>query len=651
MPCPHHDRGADDGEAGDDADAHADGPGSHGLDRRQFAKAALAIGGTSALSSLSGCASAADGLLGGSLGGSDTDASADAKTSPRLTAAARDNRQHAWDAFEHNAPTGNTVQPANSLFLWMNYEGEGTPDPRDRRRVELALRDIESTFGWGADGVLFTIAYTASYFDRFDEDPPEGARPMAGDEVAARAEEITNDQNIDTNDQDALLLMASENVQNLLAVEAALWGETVELETEEGTTEVSFEDTFEGIFTKPEEWPDRRTGAGGPALPTEKYNESVLDAEVEVPEEAPLSMGFVAGFDTSIPKEDNVTLLEDQQFPTPAVEDSEHRDPGVFAQGTLKHVSLVELQLNSWYGTTDLDDRRHRMYSPYHTREETGEVGKQLTKDGGGNPGADADAADADVPDLRARGDGDQRGYAERTVETAESGTALTDGTPTVAHSQKTARARYDLDGDGEPEQPVLRRDWDAIVGGDDPAYHFNVPMRFNEQIFSLLESMHSIEFESMDGEIDHEAPDSDEWRERNGLVNYTNATHRTNMLVPPITLRSLPYPTAIEVDLDVSLEEGTAVVRIPNGNRVTERGSIDPSTVRFGYYEMVNRAVGVSPEASRTEDGALVYEFPLDGTGLEQGQLRARFFAKLKETRRPVVGTAEVPVPTTEDS
>ena len=89
MGCPFHgDRSGEERETGDRSeDASAD----RGIDRREFVKAALTIGGASALGGL------------GTVAGITPTARAAGEP---ISAAARDNRQHAWDAFEPRNDAG-----------------------------------------------------------------------------------------------------------------------------------------------------------------------------------------------------------------------------------------------------------------------------------------------------------------------------------------------------------------------------------------------------------------------------------------------------------------------------------------------------------------------------------------------------------------
>lgn len=635
MGCPFHDKSDDHTESSSESTDRASAAESsetaetRRIERRTFVRSALAIGGVGAVVKLE------------DLAGIPTNTSDDGRRS--ISAGERLNRQHAWNAFEDTAASLHTKPPHHGLFLFLNYSGEGEPTPEHRKRVEQALGQIEEQFEWHSKGVMFTMAYAADYFDRFDEDPPAGARPWDQETVVKHAEQVTTDDtgSFEAEDHEALLLLASDNVANLLAIEEALWGNDDELD-------VSFDETFEGIFERPREFPSRRAGFLGPELPKDRYDEEL---DIDVPDGAPLSMGFIAGFNASQPFEGGVTLRADQQFPNATVDPADvptdrdyvgevgERDPGIFAQGTLKHVSHITLDLAEWYERSH-EERRQDMYSPFHTAEDVGDVGENLVEYQDREPGAEGDEDGTEVPDLPAR-DLNQDDYASLAPETATKGTALTDGEGTLGHSQKAARARYDVDDNEELVPPVLRRDWDGITTGLDveSAYHFNIPMRFNESAMSLFEANYKLNFESLDGRIDHSDVDESQRPDRNGIAPFMQATRRGHFLVPPIALRALPHPRPQRVDIAVSERNEQFVVTV-----AADPDAIDESTVQFGRVHDVNRAQGARPLEKNVRGGRLEYTF--DGDEVDDrvySEGTVKLFAKRRRDHKPVVGSASL--------
>jgi len=635
--CPVH---TPEEDSGDDAE-ESKTRGTVG--RRDFVKSALLIGGAGAVTSLDEVA------------GITTTVSAE--SADPITAAARLNRQHAWDAFEPVVGSGNTKPPENSMFLLLEYEGSGEPSPGHRRQVEAALSGLEDAFEWGPSGLLCTMAYSASYFGRFEASLPPGAAPDDAETVAETVEAFTDlaetNDDIQPDTADAMLLLASDNEANLLAAEAALWGDS---------NEISLDGTFEGVFEQPTAWPDRRVGFLGSEFQnrTDEYDDDIPDLDEEqIPDSAPLSMGFVAGFGASMPEEDAVTLTADQRFPNPEIDATEvptdldyvgevgERDPGMFAQGTLKHFAHLEIDLASWYDNDD-DRRRHQMYSPYHTETETRAQGGE--KPGSGlvesapdrqntvGPDADEDAPEKTTLEYADETERTAAGEDEEMLPRDEDG----DPVPTAGHSQKAARARYDVDGDGNLEQPVLRRDWDALKSDspDTAGYLFNVPMRFNESAYSMLDANYNVGFTSLDGGIDHDPVDNDRIRERSGIAPFMTATRRGNWLVPPITLRALPTPRAASASLDVEVSEDEYRVAV---EEIDASGTLDAETVQFGGVETVNQARGARPVDVSKRRGRTVFTFDAEDVALSTGD-RGKLFAKTNGRLEPVAGTAVVP-------
>lgn len=631
--CPFH---SGDSDESSNESTNNGGEQKSSIGRRDFVQSALLIGGASAVGTL------------GSVAGITTNVRAEDDTEEvePISPSARLNRQHAWNTYESITGTGHTVPPANSMFLFLDYLEDGEPTPAHQREVGEALTEIERHFDWKSDGVMFTMAYSASYFDRFDETLPPGAAPDRPQEVAKTVTDITeladtnNDITPDT--YDAVLLLASENEANLLAVESALWGN-------DDSLDISFSATFEEIFTKPTGWPERRVGFAGPEFQEKEteYEDRFLEEDQSIPDKAPLSMGFVAGFGGSIPEEEIVTLKQGQEFPSSTTDpsnvpdldyvgDTGTRDPGMFAQGTLKHVSHLKLDLDAWYAEGE-DQRRHQMYSPFHTQDET--RAKSGEKPGSGL--AADEMGPADGPDQNSK---TVREYAAEVEATATGDETAETDAPTVGHSQKTARSRYDIDGDGEPEQPVLRRDWDNIApvapdGADAAGYHFNVPMRFNESIYTLLDSTYNIEFTSLDGRIDHQSVDNDAIQDRNGIAPFMSATRRGNWLVPPITLRALPPARAEDASISVEVDdETTHVVKITGTEQKTPK--FDSETVRYGYPKHVNKAGGATPTDVTRRDGTLrfTFDFPNTEAAPTDGDM-VKLFGKQKESIKPVSG------------
>ncbi|WP_459194635.1 DUF7405 family protein [Halosimplex sp. J119] len=352
--------------------------------RREFVKAAVAIGGSAALSA---CLDRED----------------DAAT-PTTTDPARPSRQHAWNDALSTDEHGNHVPPRHHLLLYLDYTGAGTPTDDDRGRAEAAFQSLERAFARSSDGLLFTVGYALSYFERFDAALPEGV-----DLPAPEALSTFEDPALD--DPDAIVHLASDKGSALLAAEEGLFGERNEVNGVEMETDLS--DVF-AEASLADGGPARRTGFVGEGLPAEHSDvEGIPDPEA-VPEDAPLFMGFESGFEKNQASEDRVTITD-----------------GPFAGGTTQHVSKLRLRLDDWYGEQDHHDRVAEMFCPAHAEE--GRV-----EGTGANLGNDNGVGEC-VDDIEAHA----REYGR------------------VGHAQKNARVRED----GSPI--ILRRDFDSTDGGE----------------------------------------------------------------------------------------------------------------------------------------------------------------------------------------
>jgi hypothetical protein len=288
---------------------------SRGLSRRAFVKAAVAIGGASALSACLG------------------------RESPDLPAGPEDvsefpERQHAWNGALSTDDFGNHVTPRHHLLLALDLRSEGAPAGGAGETVAAALRSLERAYPRSNEGLLLTVGYSPAYFRRFDADPAgvDLPRPRA----LAPFEEPERDE------PDALVHLASDYGSVVLGAEQALLGERDSLNG------VAVEADLAGVFERV----DRRPGFVGEGLPAENQDVAGVPDGDHVPEESPMYMGFKSGFERNQADEDRVTVTE-----------------GPFAGGTTQHVSKLRLHLEQWY---EQDSRYHRvatMFCPAHAEE------------------------------------------------------------------------------------------------------------------------------------------------------------------------------------------------------------------------------------------------------------------------------------------
>ncbi|MGM0591798.1 MAG: DUF7405 family protein [Halobacteriota archaeon] len=305
-----------------------------GFTRREVLKAAVAVGGASALSA---CLDAFEDPI---PPGTD-----DRGSLPR--------RQHAWNDVVRTDDYGNIALPRHQLLLYLTLDGGGPPSENDRKTVEQALRTLDRAYERSHRGLVYSIAYSPAYFDRFDDSLPSDLdlpepRPLSS------FEEPVLDR------QDALVHLASDRPDALLGAEEALLGERSD------ANGVAVDATLAEVFSVD----SRRTGFVGPGMPAERQDVSGVPEGNHVPKESPLFMGFTAGFAKNQATEDYVTL-----------------GSGPFAGGTTKHVANLRQRLEDWYVEQDFDDRVAEMFSPLHAeRGMVDGVGTNLGDDNGLTP-------------------------------------------------------------------------------------------------------------------------------------------------------------------------------------------------------------------------------------------------------------------------
>ncbi|WP_276247156.1 Tat pathway signal protein [Haladaptatus sp. YSMS36] len=419
---------------------------NRGLSRRAFVKSAVAIGGATALS-----------------------ACLDREENPDVPSGPSDlssypARQHAWNDALTRSEAGNVLMPKHHLLLPLRYTGDG-PTDEERETVEAALQSLEHAYARGNDGLLFTVGYSPAYFDRFDDSLPESVDlPMP--------KALSSFEEPELEDYDAIVHLASDYGHVVLAAEEALTGRQSTLNGYE------MDASFDGIF----EVQERRTGFIGRGLPAENQDVDGVPEGDPVPEDSPLYMGFVSGFEENQATEDRVTIAE-----------------GPFAEGSTQHVSRIRLRLDDWYDEQNREERVAEMFCPFHAKE-------GLVEGAGHNLGTSSQVDDKCAETL----DEDARTYGR------------------VGHSQKMVSVRED----GRPI--ILRRDFDSTDGGE-AGVHF----------VSLHRGIGDFEKtrEAMNGEKQVQASPAIRQRVNNGILEYMFVKHRANYLLPPRAHRALPTP------------------------------------------------------------------------------------------------------------
>lgn len=318
--------------------------GDRGVSRREFVAAAVAIGGSSALSACQ----AREGTAAG-----ETDAPTATESDPEgldvpsgTDPSELPEGQHVWNRYLVHDAHGNTNLPQHQLVLGLSYVGSMPPTDEERSAIEDAMATLDRAVQWGTggdpaaainEGLLTMLGYAPQYFDRMDASveglmPPDEMLAAAGEDPAK------------TDGFDALLVLNSDFGSVLLAAEEALFGDR---DTLNG---VDVAGTFEGVF----ELAERRTGVVGRGHVAEE-----IDHE-GIPEDAPLSMGFRSGFADNQAPEDRITL-----------------ESGPFAGGTTLQASRIRINLDRWYDQ-DADERVAAMFTPRFDEEALSETGDRL---------------------------------------------------------------------------------------------------------------------------------------------------------------------------------------------------------------------------------------------------------------------------------
>ncbi|MEF8801398.1 MAG: Tat pathway signal protein [Halolamina sp.] len=331
-----------------------------GIDRREFVKAAVAIGGASALSAC---------LDRGGV---------DVPRGPDEPGTTYPERQHAWNEFLPSDDAGNNHHPRHRVLLALDY-GDGTPTDSERETVEVALQGVERAYERSSDGLLTTISYSPYYFDRFDEPLPESVD-------LPEPEALASFEDPDPDDIDALVHLASDHAEVVLGAEEALKGEVSTLNDVEQP-----EPALTDVFSVRE----RRTGFVGEGLPAENQDVDGVPDSGPVSEDAPLYMGFESAFDGNQPTENRVTV-----------------ESGPFSGATTQHLSKIELNLQQWYEQDSRDQRVSKMFCPHHAAND-------VVEGSGKNLGDNAQMNDCGDPTETARTSG-VVGHGQKMVDIRE---------------------------------------------------------------------------------------------------------------------------------------------------------------------------------------------------------------------------------------
>ena len=206
-------------------------------------------------------------------------------------------RQHAWARWLRRDQFGNPLAPRFDRLLF--FDVRGRPTPGYPRLLESRLRTLEHRFGWGPQGLLFTVSYGPDYFTRVLGVPS----PIPTATALSSFESPVIDRH------QVCVHLACDDESRLGEAEAQLLG-------------------LGSILI----WRETRTGFAGRGLPAEHQRVAGIQADQSVQPSAPLFMGFKSGLRKNQATETDVTI-----------------PVGPFAGGTTMQVSYMRLQLADWY--------------------------------------------------------------------------------------------------------------------------------------------------------------------------------------------------------------------------------------------------------------------------------------------------------------
>jgi hypothetical protein len=238
-------------------------------------------------------------------------------------------RQHAWARWLRRDQFGNPLAPRFARLLF--FDVRDRPTPGYRLLLESRLRTLERRFGWGPQGLLFTISYGPDYFTHVLGAPS----PIPTATALSSFESPAIDR------YQVCVHLACDDEGRLDKAEALL---------ELGSILI---------------WRETRTGFTGGGLPSEHQRVAGIPAGQPVQPSAPLFMGFKSGLRNNQATEDDVTI--------PA---------GPFAEGTTMQVSHMRLHLADWYDEISAAERVALMYSP----QTSVAAARRFTTDAAGNP-------------------------------------------------------------------------------------------------------------------------------------------------------------------------------------------------------------------------------------------------------------------------
>lgn len=244
------------------------------------------------------------------------------------------------------------IPPAWNLVITATLKR--APTQHDQQRLEAALQAIEAAYPYSPDGIFALVAYGLPYFRRyvhpgvFDAHLPRTADD--GAPVLLDAIRFPSDPSLALETNDVVFQFRSDILDHLHDVQRALFSKSGTLAGQPAPS-ADLSDLFTVTSV--------RTGFVGSGMPRHALEQAGLKVAAQVPEQAPLFMGFTSTQQSGQGKEVAVSFdgRRDPQLPPLTT-----AKPGdYFAGGTTLHVSHLTEDLEKWYAL-GYQDRVVRMF-------------------------------------------------------------------------------------------------------------------------------------------------------------------------------------------------------------------------------------------------------------------------------------------------
>ncbi len=245
------------------------------------------------------------------------------------------------------------IPPAWNLVITTTLKR--TPTQRDQQRLEAALQAIEAAYPYSPGGVFALVAYGLPYFRRsvrlevFDAHLPRTADD--GAPALLDAIRFASDPPalvLETND--VVFHFRSDSLDHLHDVQHALFSKSGTLAGQPAPS-ADLADLFTVTSV--------RTGFAGAGMPRHALEQAGLKVAAQVPEQAPLFMGFTSTQQSGQAKEVAVSFEGRRDPLLPPLTTAKPGD--YFAGGTTLHISHLTEDLEQWYAL-GYQDRVARMF-------------------------------------------------------------------------------------------------------------------------------------------------------------------------------------------------------------------------------------------------------------------------------------------------